>query len=294
MDNSNIERARSILIARLESLQQAGVLQLPRPKSKGDNCLASNAELAEQPALKSAPAVPTVVPTGSDASSNSKQTPAPRRGQRPANVGWQPLGAGSLFGPSDGTAVTISTAPTLQVLQQEVAGCTRCEELARTRTQTVFGVGNPHARLCFAGEAPGADEDRIGEPFVGRAGQLLTKIIEACRTNREDVYILNMIKCRPPGNRNPLPEELSNCRSYLERQLALVRPEFICCLGAVAAQNLLETTLSIGKLRGKVHMHRGAKIVCTYHPAYLLRNPAAKKDTWEDMKLLMREMGVEL
>ena len=182
---------------------------------------------------------------------------------------------------------------TLEVLQQEVAGCTRCEELARTRTQTVFGVGNPNAQLCFIGEAPGADEDKQGEPFVGRAGQLLNKIIEACRMKREDVYILNMIKCRPPGNRNPLPEELSNCRGYLERQLALIRPEFICCLGAVAAQNLLGTTLSIGKLRGKVHMHRGAKIVCTYHPAYLLRNPAAKKDTWEDMKLLMREMGVE-
>ena len=186
------------------------------------------------------------------------------------------------------------TAASLPVLQQEVAGCTRCDELAGTRTQTVFGVGNPNARLCFLGEAPGADEDRLGEPFVGRAGQLLTKIIEACRMKREDVYILNMIKCRPPGNRNPLPDELSNCRGYLERQLDLIRPEFICCLGAVAAQNLLGTTVSIGKLRGKVHNCRGAKVVCTYHPAYLLRNPGAKKDTWEDMKLLMREMGVEL
>ena len=111
---------------------------------------------------------------------------------------------------------------------------------------------------------------------------------------REDVYILNMIKCRPPGNRNPLPEELSNCRGYLECQLDLIRPEFICCLGAVAAQNLLGTTLSIGKLRGKVHTYRAAKVVCTYHPAFLLRSPSFKKETWEDMKLLMREMGVEL
>jgi DNA polymerase len=111
---------------------------------------------------------------------------------------------------------------------------------------------------------------------------------------REDVYILNMLKCRPPGNRNPLPHELANCRRYLERQLELIQPEFICCLGAVAAQNLLETTVPIGKLRGKVHAFRGAKVVCTYHPAYLLRNPAAKRDTWEDMKFLMREMGVEL
>jgi DNA polymerase len=144
------------------------------------------------------------------------------------------------------------------------------------------------------GEAPGADEDRLGEPFVGRAGQLLTRIIEnVFHMQRSDVYIMNMIKCRPPGNRNPLPDELANCRGYLERQFDLIRPEFICCLGAVAAQNLLGTTLSIGKLRGKVHAYRGAKVVCTYHPAFLLRSPSFKKETWEDMKLLMREMGME-
>ena len=205
-----------------------------------------------------------------------------------------PRGGGALFDAGEPIAVQASAAPTLEVLQQEVAGCTRCDELARTRTQTVFGVGNPKARLCFLGEAPGADEDRLGEPFVGRAGQLLTKIIEACQLKREDVYILNMIKCRPPGNRNPLPDELANCRGYLERQFDLIRPEFICCLGAVASQNLLGTTLSIGKLRGKVHTYRGAKVVCTYHPAFLLRSPSFKKETWEDMKLLMREMGVEL
>jgi DNA polymerase len=208
--------------------------------------------------------------------------------------GWEPLGAGSLFEAAGTGGQEISSAATLQILQQEVARCTRCEELASTRTQTVFGTGDPNARLCFIGEAPGADEDRLGEPFVGRAGQLLTKIIEACRMKREDVYILNMIKCRPPGNRTPLPFEVANCRGYLERQLALIRPEFICCLGAVAAQNLLGTMVSIGKLRGKVHSCRGSKVVCTYHPAYLLRNPAAKKDTWEDMKVLMREMGMEV
>ncbi len=158
----------------------------------------------------------------------------------------------------------------------------------------MFGVGNPKARLCFLGEAPGADEDKTGIPFVGRGGQLLTKIIEACKLKREDVYILNMIKCRPPGNRNPLPIELSNCRGYLESQLDLIQPEFICCLGAVASQNLLGTTVAIGKLRGKFHSFRGAKVVCTYHPAFLLRSPSFKKETWEDMKLLMREMGVEL
>ena len=138
------------------------------------------------------------------------------------------------------------------MLQQEVAGCTLCGELAATRTQTVFGVGNPQARLCFLGEAPGADEDRQGEPFVGRAGQLLNKILEACRLRREDVYILNILKCRPPGNRNPLPDEANNCRRFLDRQLELIGPEFICCLGAVAAQNLLGTTEAIGRMRGKV------------------------------------------
>jgi DNA polymerase len=207
--------------------------------------------------------------------------------------GWQ--AAGVLFGDDGGAAGReTAAAPTLEVLQAQVAGCTRCDELARTRTQTVFGVGNPRARLCFLGEAPGAEEDRLGEPFVGRAGKLLNDILRACRLKREDVYILNMIKCRPPGNRNPLPEELSNCRSYLERQLDLIRPEYICCLGAVAAQNLLGTTISIGKLRGKFHAYRGAKVVCTYHPAFLLRSPAFKKETWEDMKMLLREMGVEL
>jgi DNA polymerase len=279
MEAEDRGRLRRLLVARLESLQSAGVLQLPRVRQRtaGDVAFAD---------------VGVSIPSA-EADSPGLALGSPKE-QAAKKSGWQPLGTGTLFGGGETSVVQVSTAPTLQVLQQEVAGCTRCDELARTRTQTVFGIGNTDARLCFVGEAPGADEDKQGEPFVGRAGQLLNKIIEACRMKREDVYILNMIKCRPPGNRNPLPEELSNCAGYLERQLALIRPECICCLGAVAAQNLLGTTLSIGKLRGKVHLHRGAKIVCTYHPAYLLRNPAAKKDTWNDMKLLMREMGVEL
>lgn len=182
----------------------------------------------------------------------------------------------------------------LEVIRRKVAACTRCSELCTTRTQTVFGVGNPRARLCFLGEAPGADEDAQGEPFVGRAGQLLNKIIEACTLRREDVYILNILKCRPPGNRNPEPDEAANCREFLEGQLDIIRPEFICCLGAVAAKNLLQTEISISKLRGKFQMWRGIRVMCTYHPAYLLRNPAAKRDVWEDMKVLMRAMGVEL
>ena len=183
----------------------------------------------------------------------------------------------------------------LAAVARDVAACTRCAELARTRTQTVFGVGNPSARLVFLGEAPGADEDRQGEPFVGRAGKLLTAMVESgMKLRREDIYILNILRCRPPGNRNPAPIEAANCRGFLDRQLAIIRPEFICCLGAIAAQNLLQTTESIGKLRRRVHQYHDIKVICTYHPAYLLRNPSAKRATWEDLQLLMTEMGLEV
>lgn len=185
-------------------------------------------------------------------------------------------------------------ARSLAILRQEVADCTRCVELAGTRTQTVFGSGPADARLCFFGEAPGADEDAAGEPFVGRAGQLLTKIIEACTLRREDVYILNVLKCRPPGNRVPLPDEVANCRGFFERQFQIIAPQFICCLGTSAAQALLQTTEPIGKLRGRWFRYGNARVLCTYHPSYLLRNPAAKRDVWDDMKILMGEMGVNV
>ena len=194
----------------------------------------------------------------------------------------------------DSETGTMDQGPQLDVLQQQVAACQLCQELAEQRTQTVFGVGNPNARLCFMGEAPGADEDRQGIPFVGRAGQLLTKIIEACGMQRDDVYILNTLKCRPPGNRNPTTEEAQNCASFFEQQLEIINPEFICCLGAVAAQNLLETTESIGRLRGTFHDLNGRQVLCTYHPAYLLRNPAAKKDVWLDMQILLKAMGLPI
>ena len=201
------------------------------------------------------------------------------------------LAGKKLFEMTDEPIPDCSSAGTLEVLQAEVSDCTLCAELAETRTQTVFGVGDPNAKLCLLGEAPGANEDEQGEPFVGRAGKLLDKILEACGLAREEVYILNVLKCRPPGNRNPTPQESENCRRFLNRQLELIDPEFICCLGAVAAQNLLDTQTAIGRLRGKIHEYRGIKVVCTYHPAYLLRNPSAKQHTWDDMKLLMREMG---
>lgn len=185
-------------------------------------------------------------------------------------------------------------AAALETLSQCVAGCTRCTELAETRTQTVFGVGDPEAKILFVGEAPGADEDRKGEPFVGRAGQLLDRIIAACNMKREEVYICNILKCRPPGNRNPTQTEADNCREYLDAQIAIVQPEYIVCWGSVAAKNLLNRTESIGKMRGRFYLHGDAKVLCTYHPSYLLRNPAAKKDVWDDMKFLFKDMGVNL
>ncbi|TWT51989.1 Uracil DNA glycosylase superfamily protein [Thalassoglobus neptunius] len=181
-------------------------------------------------------------------------------------------------------------AKTLTELAERVATCTRCQELAEQRTQTVFGVGNPNAKIMFIGEAPGADEDRQGEPFVGKAGQLLNRIIEACGWKRPDLYICNILRCRPPGNRNPTPEEASNCREYLDGQIELVQPEYIVCWGSVAAKNLLNQDVSIGKMRGKFFDYRNAKVLCTYHPSYLLRNPEAKKPVWEDMKLLMAKI----
>ena len=182
----------------------------------------------------------------------------------------------------------------LDVINAEVRGCTQCEELCSARTQTVFGVGSPSARLVFVGEGPGADEDRLGEPFVGAAGKLLNKILAASKLQRDEVYILNTVKCRPPRNRNPTETELHNCWNYAQRQLEVIQPEFICCLGSVAAKTMLQTTQSLGRLRGKFHTWRGARLVVTYHPAYLLRNEGAKRHVWEDMQMLVKEMGIDL
>lgn len=182
----------------------------------------------------------------------------------------------------------------LEVLAKEIANCKKCPELFSTRTQTVFGVGKLSPELCFVGEAPGADEDAKGEPFVGRAGQLLDKIIVACGFQRSEVYICNTLKCRPPNNATPTPVQCENCRPYFERQIDLVKPKWICCLGAVAAKNVLQSELGIGRLRGSVHDYRGIPVVCTYHPAYLLRNPSAKGDCWNDMKMLLGKMGREV
>ncbi|MCR4374096.1 MAG: uracil-DNA glycosylase, partial [Acidobacteria bacterium] len=162
--------------------------------------------------------------------------------------------------------------------------CTRCKLHTLGRQQVVFGVGNPNAELMFVGEAPGSEEDIQGVPFVGRAGQLLTKIIEAIGLRREDVYIANVIKCRPPANRNPEPDEVATCEPFLSRQIDIIRPRVIVALGTFAAHALLRTDAPISRIRGVVHEYRGAALIPTFHPAYLLRSPDRKRDVWEDMK----------
>ena len=181
---------------------------------------------------------------------------------------------------------------TLKDIRLDLGDCQRCR-LAQHRNTIVVGSGSSAARLVFVGEGPGFEEDRQAEPFVGPAGQLLTKIIAAIKLTREQVYICNIVKCRPPGNRNPETDEIDTCLPFLERQIAAIRPDYICALGAIAAQTLLNTTESVSKLRGRFHQYKGIKVIATYHPAYLLRNPEKKRDVWEDMKMLMKEYPYE-
>jgi DNA polymerase len=184
----------------------------------------------------------------------------------------------------------------LQLLAAEVAKCDRCPELFSTRTQTVFGVGPISPELCFVGEAPGHDEDIQGEPFVGKAGQFLTRVITGCGFKREEVYICNTLKCRPPGNATPTTKQCDNCRPFFERQIDLVQPKVICCLGGVAAKNMLNTSTGITKLRGTKQEYRGIPVVCTWHPSYVIRQDGdallkTKGEMWEDMKAILRMLG---
>jgi DNA polymerase len=181
-----------------------------------------------------------------------------------------------------------SPADALQDIRRDIGDCTRCKLHKLGRSQIVFGVGSPEADLMFVGEAPGADEDAQGIPFVGRAGQLLTKIIEAIDLKREQVYIANVIKCRPPQNRNPEQDEVDTCEPFLFEQIDVIKPKVIVALGTFAARALLRTLDPISRLRGRVYEYRGAKLIPTFHPAYLLRNPASKREVWEDMKLVRK------
>jgi uracil-DNA glycosylase len=213
--------------------------------------------------------------------------------ERPERVGADPRVRPEAIetGPTDGSAPTPllsiarNAAEALAAVRADIGECTRCKLHTMGRTQVVFGVGNPEADLMFVGEAPGADEDIQGIPFVGRAGQLLTDIIEkGLQIPRKDVYIANVIKCRPPGNRNPEPDEVETCEPFLFQQIDIIKPKVIVALGKFGAQTLLRTLDPISRLRGRVYDYRGAKLIPTFHPAYLLRNPSSKREVWEDMK----------
>lgn len=186
--------------------------------------------------------------------------------------------------PAEVAAARKPGTPGWDELRSQVAACTNCE-LHKTRTQTVFGVGNPDADWLFIGEAPGAEEDRRGEPFVGRSGQLLDQMLAAIGESRQSVFIANIIKCRPPNNRDPQPEEARACRGYLERQIEIIRPKIIIAVGKISAQNLLGTDAPVGRMRGKRHSFGDVPLVVTYHPAYLLRSPSQKSKSWADLCL---------
>jgi DNA polymerase len=189
------------------------------------------------------------------------------------------------------TQIAGKGAPALGAIREELGDCTRCK-LSAARNKIVFGDGDPTARLMFVGEGPGADEDAQGLPFVGRAGQLLNNMINAMGLKREQVYIANIVKCRPPQNRVPEPEEAGTCMPFLEQQIAAVQPEVIIALGSTAATYLLGVKSSLTALRGRLHASRGAKLIVTYHPAFLLRDPRQKKEAWADLKMAMAELGL--
>ncbi len=200
------------------------------------------------------------------------------------------LGQGGISGvPQTPAPTSRPKAETLAAVRADLGDCQRCK-LCEKRQNIVFGVGDPNAALVFVGEGPGADEDRTGEPFVGQAGQLLTKMISAMGFTREQVYICNIIKCRPPGNRNPEPEEIAACEPFLKRQLAALQPQMIVALGKFAAQTLLQSTAPISALRGHFHAYAGIPLMPTFHPAFLLRSPEKKREVWADLQLVMAEL----
>jgi DNA polymerase len=276
----------------LESLKRAGVTHLPTVTPPA----AQPASPVQQVPVPTPPPVAKQPPMAAPA--RPSPPPAPVVAKAPPEV--VPVSKAVAPTPVSIPDLPDNASPTekqaaLNVVAQSVSACVKCQDLASSRTQTVFGVGNPDAKLLFIGEAPGADEDRAGEPFVGRAGKLLNDIINACKLKREDVYICNILRCRPPGNRNPGPIEASNCREFLDAQIAIVKPEYIVCWGSVAAHNLMgDSSTSIGRMRGKFYQYGDAKVLCTYHPSYLLRNPAEKKKVWDDMKLLFADQGITL
>ena len=224
-----------------------------------------------------------------DELTNVARAPSPATAKVSAQeIPGENLGAGEVL-----SSVTPDPASALRLIREDIGDCTRCRLHKQGRKQIVFGVGNPNADLMFIGEAPGADEDEQGEPFVGRAGQLLNNMIKAMGLRREDVYIANIIKCRPPGNRTPERDECETCSPFLMRQIKVIGPKAIVALGAVAAKTLLAINAPMSELRGRWYDFRGTKLAVTYHPAFLLRDPRQKKETWKDLQMVMKELGMK-
>jgi DNA polymerase len=262
----------------LRHWQRSGITHLPQPHQQIPQSIAewsrasgSKTAATPQPQPKPQPTVP--------------QTPPPPSRQIPAT----PL---SLTPWTNASLDDNARAEALKELNEQVKACRKCTDIVCRRMQTVFGIGPLRPKLVMVGEAPGAEEDRAGEPFVGAAGQLLNKILAASGLQREQVYIMNTLKCRPPGNRNPVDTEIENCRPFFENQLEILQPEYIICWGAIAARAILRRNDSVGRLRGRFYTYKNAKVMVTYHPSYLLRTPEAKHQTWDDMKMLMRELGI--
>jgi len=279
--SNDLSRTARALRQRMQAAARAGVRRIARP--------------APPDPLPDPEPMPVEESSTADAVPVPPARPAPKAQTKTKLPRLEVVESVDLFDAMSGPELsTEEKAKALEEIAEEVRSCQKCPDLAEARHKAVPGEGSPDAKIVLVGEAPGADEDRQGRPFIGRAGQLLTKIIEACQLKREDVFICNILKCRPPGNRNPLPDEVAHCIGYLHRQLEVIRPKFIVALGSVAAQCLLDSKESIGRMRGKLFDYRGVKLMATYHPAYLLRSPGEKRKVWDDMRKLMLEFDVEL
>lgn len=267
------------VLRHLSWLEAAGVREVPHPAPPKQPPEAKKGASSGPEGQASARPLDRPIPPARE---GSAPRPPPSGRDAPA----APAPAAAAYGPADKGC----GSEALLAVRRELGECARCK-LAGGRTHLVFGVGNPSAELVFVGEGPGADEDRQGEPFVGRAGQLLTRMIEAMGYRREEVYIANVVKCRPPENRTPEPDEMASCEPFLRAQLDAIRPKVIVALGKTAVQALLRETTPISRLRGRWFEYQGIRLMPTFHPAYLLRSPDEKRKAWEDLQLVMRELG---
>lgn len=268
------------LAARLRFYRELGLTELYRRPVDPSQIPSLSAPVLEEPVTAAESAEELVTPTAAEPTHLPEETPIPPRKPFPV-----PPEVGGIVPPAERISA-------LRAIQEDIGDCTRCA-LHTGRNKIVFADGSPTARLMFVGEGPGADEDAQGLPFVGRAGQLLNNMITAMGLKREEVYIANVVKCRPPGNRTPEPEEAHTCSPFLFRQIDVVRPEVLVALGATAATYLLGQKQPLAGLRGRVHSVRGTRLIVTYHPAYLLRDPRQKKEAWADLQIAMKELGLK-